>query len=90
MSGSGSPAAPKRVDAGKAADVGGVGTTCNKQDPIEAARPGSTVELRKLLAAARGTEGITPAFGQRLEAVVHSMEAIDDGHRFRQAYLRKH
>eukprot|EP00873_Tetraselmis_striata_P039206 jgi/Tetstr1/459470/TSEL_004837.t1 len=50
---------------------------------------GSTVELRQLLAAACVTEGITPAFGQRLEAIVHSMEAIDDGHRFRLAYLRK-
>eukprot|EP00873_Tetraselmis_striata_P003624 jgi/Tetstr1/423888/TSEL_014511.t1 len=30
-----------------------------------------------------------PAFGQRLEAVVHGMEAVDDGHRFRLAYLRK-
>eukprot|EP00873_Tetraselmis_striata_P016954 jgi/Tetstr1/437218/TSEL_025948.t1 len=30
------------------------------------------------------------AFGRRLEAIVHSMEAVDDGHRFRQAYLRKH
>eukprot|EP00873_Tetraselmis_striata_P027517 jgi/Tetstr1/447781/TSEL_035111.t1 len=28
--------------------------------------------------------------GQRLEAIVHSIEAIDDGHRFRLAYLRKH
>eukprot|EP00873_Tetraselmis_striata_P042736 jgi/Tetstr1/463000/TSEL_007939.t1 len=51
---------------------------------------GSTIKLRKLLAAACVTEGITPAFGQRLEAIVHSMEAIDDGHRFRVAYLRKH
>eukprot|EP00873_Tetraselmis_striata_P018584 jgi/Tetstr1/438848/TSEL_027357.t1 len=30
-----------------------------------------------------------PAFGQRLEAVVHGVEAFDDGHRFRLAYLRK-
>eukprot|EP00873_Tetraselmis_striata_P010012 jgi/Tetstr1/430276/TSEL_020104.t1 len=30
-----------------------------------------------------------PAFGQRLESVVQSMEAVDDGHRFRLAYLRK-
>eukprot|EP00873_Tetraselmis_striata_P005186 jgi/Tetstr1/425450/TSEL_015897.t1 len=51
---------------------------------------GSTIELRKLLAAACVTEGLTPAIGQRLEAIVHSMEAIDDGHRFRLAYLRKH
>eukprot|EP00873_Tetraselmis_striata_P017922 jgi/Tetstr1/438186/TSEL_026786.t1 len=51
---------------------------------------GSTIELRKLLVAACVTDGITPAFGQRLEAVVHSMEAIDDGHGFRLAYLRKH
>eukprot|EP00873_Tetraselmis_striata_P002824 jgi/Tetstr1/423088/TSEL_013859.t1 len=33
---------------------------------------------------------VTPAFGQRLEAIVHSMEAIDDGHRFHVVYLRKH
>eukprot|EP00873_Tetraselmis_striata_P003490 jgi/Tetstr1/423754/TSEL_014385.t1 len=52
---------------------------------------GSAVELRKLLAAACVTDGITPAFGQRLEAIVHSMEAMDDGHRFRLAYYpRKH
>eukprot|EP00873_Tetraselmis_striata_P013218 jgi/Tetstr1/433482/TSEL_022754.t1 len=51
---------------------------------------GSTIELRKLLAAACVTEGITPYFGQRLEAIVHNMEAIDDGHRFRLAYLRKY
>eukprot|EP00873_Tetraselmis_striata_P001338 jgi/Tetstr1/421602/TSEL_012543.t1 len=38
----------------------------------------------------RHREGITPAFVQRLEAIVHNMEAIDDGHRFRLAYLRKH
>eukprot|EP00873_Tetraselmis_striata_P007135 jgi/Tetstr1/427399/TSEL_017563.t1 len=48
------------------------------------------VEVCKLLAAACVTDGITPAFGQRLEAIVHSMEAIDDGHRFCMAYLRKH
>eukprot|EP00873_Tetraselmis_striata_P044335 jgi/Tetstr1/464599/TSEL_009354.t1 len=90
------------VDVGKAA-VAGVGTTVTDHDPIEAARQeyyhaacngaffaGSTIELRKLLAAACVTEGITHAFGQRLEAIVHSMEPIDDGHRFRQAYLRKH
>eukprot|EP00873_Tetraselmis_striata_P018306 jgi/Tetstr1/438570/TSEL_027121.t1 len=35
-------------------------------------------------------DGITPAFAQRLEAVENSMEAVDDGHRFRLAYLRKH
>eukprot|EP00873_Tetraselmis_striata_P004590 jgi/Tetstr1/424854/TSEL_015356.t2 len=46
------------------------------------------IELRKLLAAACVTDGIPPAFGQRLEAVVHSMEAVGDGHRFRLAYLR--
>eukprot|EP00873_Tetraselmis_striata_P036533 jgi/Tetstr1/456797/TSEL_043471.t1 len=40
---------------------------------------GSDVELRKLLSAACVTDGITPAFGQGLEAIVHSMEAIDDG-----------
>eukprot|EP00873_Tetraselmis_striata_P007218 jgi/Tetstr1/427482/TSEL_017610.t1 len=48
------------------------------------------VELRELLVAACVTDGITPAFGQRLEAVVHSMEAIDDGHWFRLAYLGKY
>eukprot|EP00873_Tetraselmis_striata_P019150 jgi/Tetstr1/439414/TSEL_027848.t1 len=41
------------------------------------------------MAAACVTDGITPAFGQWLEAIVQSMEAIDDGHRFRLAYLRK-
>eukprot|EP00873_Tetraselmis_striata_P037635 jgi/Tetstr1/457899/TSEL_044418.t1 len=41
-----------------------------------------------LLATACVTDGITPAFGQRLEAIIHSMEAIDDGHRFRLAYLQ--
>eukprot|EP00873_Tetraselmis_striata_P026548 jgi/Tetstr1/446812/TSEL_034292.t1 len=52
---------------------------------------GSAIELWKLLAAACCvTNGIMPAFGQRVEAVVHSVEAIDDGHRFRLAYLRKH
>eukprot|EP00873_Tetraselmis_striata_P033077 jgi/Tetstr1/453341/TSEL_040332.t1 len=51
----------------------------------------SAVELPKLRDAACVTKGITPAFGQRLEAVLHSnTEAIDDGHRFRLAYLRKH
>eukprot|EP00873_Tetraselmis_striata_P034030 jgi/Tetstr1/454294/TSEL_041213.t1 len=50
---------------------------------------GSAVELRMLLAAACVTDGITHAFGQRLEPIVHSMEAIDDKHRFRLAYLRK-
>eukprot|EP00873_Tetraselmis_striata_P039829 jgi/Tetstr1/460093/TSEL_000471.t1 len=50
---------------------------------------GSTIERRKLLAAACVTEGITPAFRQRLEAIVHSMEAIDDGQRFCLAYRRK-
>eukprot|EP00873_Tetraselmis_striata_P034675 jgi/Tetstr1/454939/TSEL_041800.t1 len=52
--------------------------------------PTRPVELRKLLAAACVTEGITPVCGQWLEAIVHSMEAINDGHRFRLAYLRKH
>eukprot|EP00873_Tetraselmis_striata_P024273 jgi/Tetstr1/444537/TSEL_032414.t2 len=51
--------------------------------------PGSAIELRKLLVAACVTDGITPAFGRRLEAIVHSMKAVDDGHRFRLAYLRK-
>eukprot|EP00873_Tetraselmis_striata_P001967 jgi/Tetstr1/422231/TSEL_013083.t1 len=149
MSGNGSSTAPKMVDAGKPAPVGGVGTTAIEKDPIEAARckagdirlkqliheqlsmsfttqetpmspaaageedaipggnesradeyyhatccgafiAGSTVELRKLMAAACVTEGITPAFGQWLEAIVHRMHAIDDGHRFRLTYLRKH
>eukprot|EP00873_Tetraselmis_striata_P040524 jgi/Tetstr1/460788/TSEL_005972.t1 len=36
------------------------------------------------------TDEIPPAFGQRLETIVHSMEAIDDGHRYRLAHLRKH
>eukprot|EP00873_Tetraselmis_striata_P040454 jgi/Tetstr1/460718/TSEL_005905.t1 len=52
---------------------------------------GSTIELRsKLPAVACVTEGTTLAFGRRLEATVHGMEAVDDGHRFRLAYLRKH
>eukprot|EP00873_Tetraselmis_striata_P039192 jgi/Tetstr1/459456/TSEL_004824.t1 len=52
---------------------------------------GSAVELHKLLAAACvSTDGMTPAFGQRLEAIVQSMETIGDGHRFRLAYLCKH
>eukprot|EP00873_Tetraselmis_striata_P021737 jgi/Tetstr1/442001/TSEL_003151.t1 len=50
---------------------------------------GSTIDLRKLLAAACVTEGITLAFGRRLEAIVHNMEAINDGHHLRLAYLRK-
>eukprot|EP00873_Tetraselmis_striata_P042075 jgi/Tetstr1/462339/TSEL_007345.t1 len=29
-------------------------------------------------------------FGRRLEAIIHSMEVVDDGHRLRLAYLRKH
>eukprot|EP00873_Tetraselmis_striata_P042513 jgi/Tetstr1/462777/TSEL_007728.t1 len=51
---------------------------------------GLAIELRKLLAAACVTNVVTPAFGQRLEAVVHSMEDVDDYYRFRLAYLRKH
>eukprot|EP00873_Tetraselmis_striata_P038885 jgi/Tetstr1/459149/TSEL_004596.t1 len=51
---------------------------------------GSANEMRKLLAAASVTDGITPAFRQRLEDIVHIVEVIDDGHRFRMAYLRKH
>eukprot|EP00873_Tetraselmis_striata_P000881 jgi/Tetstr1/421145/TSEL_012188.t1 len=50
---------------------------------------GLAVELRKLLAVACVTDGVMHAFGQRLEAVVHIMEAVDYGHRFRLAYLRK-
>eukprot|EP00873_Tetraselmis_striata_P000173 jgi/Tetstr1/420437/TSEL_011551.t1 len=43
------------------------------------------------MAATYVTGGITTAFGQRLEAIVRSVKAIDDGHRFRLAYLiRKH
>eukprot|EP00873_Tetraselmis_striata_P042645 jgi/Tetstr1/462909/TSEL_007857.t1 len=57
----------------------------------KAARGKKRGRVRKLLATACVTYGITPAFGQRLGAVVHSsVEAIDDGHRFRSAYLRKH
>eukprot|EP00873_Tetraselmis_striata_P003741 jgi/Tetstr1/424005/TSEL_014616.t1 len=52
---------------------------------------GVEVELRKMVAAAFVTDGITPAFGQRLEAVVPSMEAVGDGHRFRLlGYFCKH
>eukprot|EP00873_Tetraselmis_striata_P026575 jgi/Tetstr1/446839/TSEL_034318.t1 len=40
--------------------------------------------------AACVTDGIAPAFGQRFKAIVHTMEAVDDCHRFRLAYLRKH
>eukprot|EP00873_Tetraselmis_striata_P022948 jgi/Tetstr1/443212/TSEL_031252.t1 len=43
------------------------------------------VKLRKLLAGACVSDGITPAFGNRIETVVHSMEAVDDGHRFNNA-----
>eukprot|EP00873_Tetraselmis_striata_P012800 jgi/Tetstr1/433064/TSEL_022399.t1 len=50
----------------------------NATTPRATGLVGSTIGLRKLLAAACVTEGITPAFGQRLEAIVHSMEAIDD------------
>eukprot|EP00873_Tetraselmis_striata_P020253 jgi/Tetstr1/440517/TSEL_028840.t1 len=50
---------------------------------------GSAVELLEPLTAACVADGITPAFGHRLEAVVLSVEAINDGHRFRLAYLRK-
>eukprot|EP00873_Tetraselmis_striata_P014619 jgi/Tetstr1/434883/TSEL_023880.t1 len=50
---------------------------------------GVTIELRKLLAAARVTDNIVPAFGQPLEAAVHIMEATDDGHRSRLANLCK-
>eukprot|EP00873_Tetraselmis_striata_P040601 jgi/Tetstr1/460865/TSEL_006024.t1 len=50
---------------------------------------GLAVELRKLLAVACVTDGVMHAFGQRLEAVVHITEAVDNGHRFRLAYLRK-
>eukprot|EP00873_Tetraselmis_striata_P009178 jgi/Tetstr1/429442/TSEL_019352.t1 len=49
----------------------------------------AVVELLKVLAAACATDGITPAFEQQLEAVVHIMEADNDGHQFRLAYLRK-
>eukprot|EP00873_Tetraselmis_striata_P046005 jgi/Tetstr1/466269/TSEL_000949.t1 len=37
------------------------------------------------------TDGVTPAFGQRLEDSGRRppMEAVDDGHRFHLAYLRK-
>eukprot|EP00873_Tetraselmis_striata_P002490 jgi/Tetstr1/422754/TSEL_013551.t1 len=48
----------------------------------------SAVEPRKLPVTAYVTDVITPAFGRRLEAIVHSMEAIDDGHWFHPAYLR--
>eukprot|EP00873_Tetraselmis_striata_P041270 jgi/Tetstr1/461534/TSEL_006640.t1 len=47
----------------------------------------TTIELRKLLAAACVIDGIAPAFGQRLEAIVHSMESIDDGRRCTTATL---
>eukprot|EP00873_Tetraselmis_striata_P034106 jgi/Tetstr1/454370/TSEL_041277.t1 len=50
---------------------------------------GLAMELLKLLSAACVADGITPAFGQRLEAVVRMIEAVDDGHRFRLAQLRK-
>eukprot|EP00873_Tetraselmis_striata_P010380 jgi/Tetstr1/430644/TSEL_020437.t1 len=51
---------------------------------------GMAIELRKLLVAACVADGITSAFGQRPEAVVHNTEAVDDGHRFRLTLLRKH
>eukprot|EP00873_Tetraselmis_striata_P044351 jgi/Tetstr1/464615/TSEL_009369.t1 len=48
---------------------------------------GSAVELRKLLAACV-TDGIRVS--GLSEAIVHSMEAIDEGHRFRLTHLRKY
>eukprot|EP00873_Tetraselmis_striata_P029037 jgi/Tetstr1/449301/TSEL_003816.t1 len=41
-------------------------------------------------AAACVTDRITDAFEQLLETVVHSMEAVHDGHPFRLTYFRKH
>eukprot|EP00873_Tetraselmis_striata_P025356 jgi/Tetstr1/445620/TSEL_003425.t1 len=52
--------------------------------------PGLAIKLRKLLATACVTDGITPAFGERLKAVVHNMEAVNDEHRFRLTHLCKH
>eukprot|EP00873_Tetraselmis_striata_P007146 jgi/Tetstr1/427410/TSEL_017574.t1 len=46
MPGSGSPTAPKMVDAGKAAAVGGIGRTATEQDPIEAAHRREAVAPR--------------------------------------------
>eukprot|EP00873_Tetraselmis_striata_P038710 jgi/Tetstr1/458974/TSEL_004445.t1 len=51
---------------------------------------GSAVQLRMMLAAACVVDGGAPPFGQRLKAFVYNVEAIDDGHRFRLAYPRKH
>eukprot|EP00873_Tetraselmis_striata_P020384 jgi/Tetstr1/440648/TSEL_028958.t1 len=81
MSGIGLPTDPKMVDAGKAAAVDIIETSAIAQDHIEAFIAGSAVKLRKLLAAAFIAHGSTPAFGQRLEAAIHSMEAVDDAHR---------
>eukprot|EP00873_Tetraselmis_striata_P024105 jgi/Tetstr1/444369/TSEL_032260.t1 len=94
----GSPTALKMVDVGKAAAFEGIGTTATDHNPIEAARPtGEEDAIPGGLESRAGgmdqsvlTEGITLAFGQRLKAIVHSMEDIDNGHRFRLAYLRKH
>eukprot|EP00873_Tetraselmis_striata_P042694 jgi/Tetstr1/462958/TSEL_007906.t1 len=50
MPGSGSPTAPKMVDAGKAAAVGGIGKTAIEQDPIEAAhRKAEDTRLNQLI-----------------------------------------
>eukprot|EP00873_Tetraselmis_striata_P037961 jgi/Tetstr1/458225/TSEL_044713.t1 len=49
MYGSGSPIAPKMVDAGKAAAVEGVGTEAIEQDPTEAARQLESPEFSELL-----------------------------------------
>eukprot|EP00873_Tetraselmis_striata_P023527 jgi/Tetstr1/443791/TSEL_031779.t1 len=45
------------------------------------------IEIRKMLAAACVANGITPDFGERLEAIVHNMEAVDDDVVLRQRYV---
>eukprot|EP00873_Tetraselmis_striata_P040775 jgi/Tetstr1/461039/TSEL_006189.t1 len=93
MHGSDSPTGPKMVDAGKAAAVKGVETLTTAQARIKTGClfiVDFAVEFRKLLAAACVTDGIAPAFGQRFKAIVYTTEAVDDCHRFRLAYLRKH
>eukprot|EP00873_Tetraselmis_striata_P008554 jgi/Tetstr1/428818/TSEL_018805.t1 len=77
------------LDAGKAVAVDGVARAATEQDSIETARrEAEDTRMKRLIQ--EQLSRITAAFGQRLEAIVHNMEAIDDGHRFRLAFLRKH
>lgn len=51
---------------------------------------GAAVEARSLLRAICSVVPVPPSFGYKLEGLVHSLEAIDGGMRFRLAYLRKY